>query len=184
MSGGRYFRGKHSIVFVEGERAIKKFRPGFELNFGKEVYFLKKLQQCNFVPRLYCWDEDKLEIAMEFIEGKLIRDVALEPPVIKKCFNACRTLDTLGIQKEEMHRPDRHIIIRDDTPYFVDFERARETEKPSNVTQFAVYTAKRLGVCLEQIRELLSRYKLTYGERDFVEILRIFGIENSAKNVK
>jgi len=176
MTGGEHFRGKHSTVFREGVKAIKKFKTGFELNFKKEIYFLKKLQQYDFVPRLYGWDEKELEVTMEFIEGNFIRDTAPELVILRKCFNVCHTLDLLGIHKEEMHRPDRHIIIRDGIPYFIDFERARETRKPSNVTQFAVYAAKRIGVDFNQMREPLSRYKFTYSERDFVEILRIFGI--------
>ncbi|AEA46624.1 hypothetical protein [Archaeoglobus veneficus] len=187
MDGGAY-RGRHSTVFRVGDRAIKRFKPGLEVNFRKEVYFLEKLQPYGFVPRLYGYDDRNLEIEMEFIEGQYIRDIDMGSEegrkIVERCFEICYTLDRLGIQKEEMHRPDRHIIVRNGKPYFIDFERAHETSKPSNVTQFAVYVAKRLGVDFDDIKEVLGKYKLTYAEKDFEEILRKLGFRTPRPTVK
>jgi len=168
-------RGRHSRVVRVGSRAVKVFIPDFNLNFWKEVYFLRELQPYGFVPRLYSYNAQKLEIVMEFIEGDYIKDFEFKSSeewrVLERCFNACRLLDKLKIQKEEMHRPNRHIIVRNGVPYFVDFERAHYSKRPSNVTQFAIYAGKRLGICFEEIKEILRRYKAMYDEKSFKELL-------------
>jgi len=181
------FRGKHSVVRVVGDKAIKRFHPHLELNFWKEARFLTQLQPYDFVPRVYRIDPDNLEIEMEFIKGDLIKDFLLKydaasiKQVLIKCFEICHLLDELKIQKEEMNHPDKHIIVSSLKPYFIDFERAHESSKPSNVTQFATYvTSSKIRKILKDkinipeknvILPIMKEYKKTYSRERFVELV-------------
>ncbi len=147
-------RGKHSEVYLVGNYAIKVFKEGFRYNFLKEVKFLTLLQPFKFVPELYFIDFENLRIVMKRISGLRISD-HLDRSVIEQCLNCCFILDMLGIEKQEMNHPDKHIIIADRV-YFIDFERGRFKNKPSNLTQFCVYLMRK-GVAVN--RELMVKYK-------------------------
>jgi len=147
-------RGKHSEVYLVGNYAIKVFKEGFRYNFLKEVKFLTLLQPFKFVPELYFIDFENLRIVMKRISGLRISD-HLDRSVIEQCLNCCFILDMLGIEKQEMNHPDKHIIIADRV-YFIDFERGRFKNKPSNLTQFCVYLMRK-GVAIN--RELMVKYK-------------------------
>ncbi len=193
------FRGKHSVVYVKGDRAIKRFHPHLELNFWKETKFLTILQKYDFVPRVYRIDPGNLEIEMEFIEGDLIKDFLPKydatsvKHVLIKCFEICHLLDELKIQKEEMNHPDKHIIVSNLKPYFIDFERAHESSKPSNVTQFVSYvTSARIRKILKgkidipenkTILPVMKDYKRTYSREHFIRLMNcLFGELNKQKS--
>ena len=53
----------------------------------------------------------------------------------------CRVLDKLAINKEEMQNPYKHVIVGKKVS-LLDFERARFTSKPHNVTQFMQYVMR------------------------------------------
>jgi predicted Ser/Thr protein kinase len=56
-----------------------------------------------------------------------------------------------------MSHPQKHIII-DKSPVLIDFERARYTETPKNITQFCDYiTSKKFIQLLEQKNIHLNR---------------------------
>jgi len=81
----------------------------------------------------------------EFIDGEFIEDYGEKCSrrellkVIKEVFLQCYKMDKLGLNKEEMHHPVKHIIVRKKKPVMIDFERCHESEKPKNVTQFCQY---------------------------------------------
>jgi putative serine/threonine protein kinase len=164
------FKGKHSEVYVEGDRAIKVFKPQFRYNFWKEVRYLNILQRRGFVPKVYSFDPNNLTIEMEFVNGLTIRDFVKEREfdeivnVLKKSLDICFYLDRMRIQKEEMNHPHKHIIIADRV-VFIDFERAYENPNPSNVTQFLEYIRKVTGLSVD--KELIKRYKDYFRIRDY-----------------
>lgn len=165
--------GKHSKVYLIGKYAIKVFSSRFRYNFLKEAKFLLLLQPFGFVPRLYSIDPENLKIVMQRVEGCRIAD-CLNADVVAKCFDLCYLLDRMGIQKEEMNHPDKHVIVSDRV-YFIDFERGRFKKNPSNLTQFCAYLEKR-GV--EMDRQLVSSYKKGYDHATFLtlkkEVLKSF----------
>lgn len=103
--------------------------------------------------------------------------------LITDVFNQCFVLDKLGINKEEMHKPLKHILIKEGKPVLIDFERAHVTESPKNVTQFCQFiSSKRVLDILKEKgfkidkRQLFSRarqYKNGMNEDNLKEILRI-----------
>ncbi len=163
------FRGKHSTVYVKKDRAIKVFRPNLTYNFWKEVAFLSYLQPYSFVPRLYSVNPAELSIEMEFIDGVMVKDT-LTADVLLKCLDVCRILDRLMIQKEEMNRPEKHIIIRDGRPYFIDFERSVITPKPANVTQFLSYISKVTKTDFKNIVPLAREYKESFSDETYEKL--------------
>ncbi len=165
------YRGKHSTVYVRGDRAIKVFKEGLSYNFWKEVSFLSYLQPWKFVPKLYSIDPEKLSVEMEFIKGKNLRELRksckLEADLLISCLDVCRTLDKLLIQKEEMNNPEKHVIFVKNKPYFIDFERAVITSKPSNVTQFISYILKVTNLNFSDIVLEVRNYRMRFDDESY-----------------
>jgi len=95
MTDSNVFKRKHSVVYVKGDRAVKRFHPHLKQNFWKEVKFLEILQPYGFVPRIYRIDPENLEIEMAFIKGEFIidflrkRDAVSIRRVLIECFEIC-----------------------------------------------------------------------------------------------
>ncbi len=169
----RTLKGKHSTVYVRGNRAVKVFKEGLSYNFWKEVSFLSYLQPWKFVPKLYSIDPEKLSVEMEYIKGKNLKDLRktrkLEADLLISCLDICRTLDKLLIQKEEMNNPEKHIIFVENKPYFIDFERAVITYKPSNVTQFVSYIIRVTNLDFEIVSEV-KNYRKKFDDESYKEL--------------
>ena len=77
-------------------------------------------------------------------------------------------MDRLGINKFEMHHPLKHIII-DKKPVLIDFERARYTDDPKNITQFCdylisesvlrIFKSKKIHISKTRMIALAKKYK-------------------------
>jgi predicted Ser/Thr protein kinase len=72
--------------------------------------------------------------------------------------NQMEALDRLGIDKEEMHHPVKHIIVGK-RPVLIDFERAHHTERPKNMTQFIEFLG-RISKVLESKNINLNKQEL------------------------
>ena len=149
---------------------------------NNEVTWLKKLNKYSIGPKLY-YGNNKI-IITEFIKGERILDY------IKKCsakerydinkeiLRQCRILDKLNVDKEEMHRPFKHIIIQKNKVLkvtMIDFERCRYNQKPKNVTQFAQFLATTgIQVNENRLRILLKKYKKDFSEENYEKIVYLF----------
>ena len=86
----------------------------------------------------------------------------------------------MTVNKQEMTHPHKHIIIRDNVPYLIDFERCRYTEDPKNITQFLQFiTSMQVTLHLEKkgihlnkeiFQKLAKRYKEERSKKVFDEI--------------
>jgi predicted Ser/Thr protein kinase len=80
-------------------------------------------------------------LVREFIDGPQIGDWMAGATkrqiklMLQRIIEQCRALDELGITKQEMTHPHKHILVQTGKPVFIDFDRARFTPKPKNVTQ-------------------------------------------------
>lgn len=78
-------------------------------------------------------------IAYEYINGRHLIDVLDEKnkeTLFLQLLHQARVLDELRINKEEMHRPYKNVLVDDNLVlYLIDFERAKPTLKPKNVAQ-------------------------------------------------
>jgi len=180
-------KGKHSIVKILNNKVIKTFH--YKLNFWKEVKYLSLLQPFEFVPKIYKINSEKLEIEMEYIKGislsELIKNGNYKEilEILEKSMDICYLLDKLKIQKCEMNHPDKHIIISNSKPIFIDFERAYETNYPKNLTQFTNYIIKILNLWenLENLIELLKKYKRNYEYNNYLNIKNLIFSQTYAK---
>ena len=125
--------------------------------------------------------------AYPFIEGEYILDWIRTHnkkeiiSVLHDILHQCRIIDKMGMTKEEMHHPLKHIIIDFlNKAHFIDFERCTRTDKPKNVTQCVEFICrmkedlsdKGIKIDVETLRDLASGYKEDYAQIHFMAILK------------
>lgn len=145
-------KGKRGVIFTADFRGVpvvvKVARPDSDaVNTPLlEAQYLQKANELGIGPRLYDFSQDY--VIMEYVKGALIgdflRDVSLDAKnvvsVILAIFDQLVVLDSARINKFELTNPYKHIIVKENfDPVLIDFERARFTTRPKNVTQFAEY---------------------------------------------
>jgi len=168
-----FSHGKRGIIikglYKNKKVAVKIKKPESTATGTIEIEskFLKILNKENIGPTLIEYDKDYL--MYYFVEGVFIEDYIKDNIkkdiliMIKDVFDQMYKMDKLGINKFEMHHPVKHIII-DKKPVLLDFERARYTEKPKNVTQFCDY--------IFGIKELLHRKKIEVDKDSMIELAK------------
>lgn len=185
--------GKRGIVFTGKYKgklvAIKTKRPqslAIE-RMENEARILRLVNQKGIGPKFLFSGKDLL--VYEFVKGSFFLDCIKKAgkvrivEVINNLFFQLFTLDKLKINKEEMTRPRKHIIIGK-KPVLIDFERAHHTGKPSNVTQFCSFLTSRFVMGLlvskgffidkEKIIELSKQYKLNMNVKSLNKIKEEF----------
>ena len=147
-------RGHKGVVYVAegaaGRVAIKVCRGG---GARQEERWLRRCNELGIGASLvsYEWDDC---VAMEYVEGPSIGealDGAVPPGVLFKALRdllgQCARLDERGIDKREMNRCQKHVIVsREGKSTLLDFERCQESAKPSNVTGLAQYLTQAWAV--------------------------------------
>jgi predicted Ser/Thr protein kinase len=187
-------RGVVSVAFLDGKKvAIKEKRFGSraEGTVRKEAAWLMLLNRHGIGPKYLCHDSER--IAYEFAEGDYLPEFLLQADkksmimVLKDIFAQCRKMDMLGISKLEMTMPRKHVIVTKTggkpRAVMIDFERARRSEKPKNVTQFCQYLTigstagmlKAKGIIIEKsgIIRLAREYKKNMNGKSFKKIISL-----------
>ena len=184
-------KGHRGIVYLctyKNKKAVKKVEKDDILTVNRtqnEVFWLKKLNKYKIGPKLYFSENNYL--IEEYIEGKRIIDYLKNSKnpirIILEVLRQCRIMDKLKIDKKEMTNPYKHIIINKKV-VMIDFERARFSLKPSNVTAFfsfltsqkisKILNEKNINVNKENLKLLLQKYKKSYTEKDFENLIRLF----------
>ena len=145
MAKKAFAAGKRSIVYLEDNVVIKKEHPKSKAinRINNEAYWLDILNRHHIGPTLLGATEN--EIRMELVKGEPIiswlkssakQDIK---KVLVKIVKQCRMLDRLHVNKYEMTNPYKHILIENNNPVMIDFERCRYSERPKNVTQFCQF---------------------------------------------
>ncbi len=176
-------KGKRSFVFkgtYKGKECALKVPTSQHYIPHEEAEWLNEVNAFHIGPTLY--KEEKDFIIMEWIDGQRIiayldsiNDREKQKKVFMETLNKMRILDKKGITKEEMHSPLKHIIVQNNKPRLIDFERCHKGEQPKNVTQFVQFllsnAIKKRSVTIETNRNkvipLLQQYKETYQEEAF-----------------
>lgn len=163
-----FARGKRGVIFKAEYRGktvvIKVPRPGSQAasTMELETRYLQKVNELGIGPQLYSFSDDY--VMMDFISGTLIGDFFQDDSVstenvllvIKNVFSQLQILDRSRINKFELTNPYKHIIVKEDFDVvLIDFERARFTVRPKNVTQFAEYLTSSTILPLLQKRDIL-----------------------------
>ena len=168
----RYAKGKRSVVwsgFLGRKKIIVKTTVARRIK--NEVFWLKKLNKKKIAPLFFFAGKDYF--CCQFIEGVTIKELLKNASsqekerVAQHVLQQCRVLDMMGITKEEMHNPRKHIIIGKKI-VLIDFERTKKTDKPKNVTQCCQYFSRQFN--MPELRELARQYKKNYKEDKFKQI--------------
>ena len=180
-----YFsKGKRGKIYLEGKYAIKRSNP---LIVNREVKWLKLLNKHNIGPRLISYNKNSFKY--KFIKGDFIvnfiekSNKTLIKSILFQVLKQCRIMDRLKINKKEMHKPLKHVIINKNKTYLIDFERGFISNKPKNVSQFCQFIiSNRLKDLLKKkgfkinkskiLKKVIS-YKHNQNEKNFKEILKL-----------
>jgi predicted Ser/Thr protein kinase len=184
-------RGKRGLVFSgklgKQKVAMKTNNPNSEAvgKIDNEARWLKILNRKNIGPKFYFSGKDY--VVMGFVEGDLFdswikkHTKAEIIAVLVSLLGQCLVMDRLGMSKEEMHRPFKHIIINcQNLPVMIDFERCHYTDRPGNVTQFLEYLCRMSKLLKEKVididrdalRNLARNYRQSEGLDDRQKILQ------------
>ncbi|MFH1408952.1 MAG: hypothetical protein ABIH34_03525 [Nanoarchaeota archaeon] len=184
----KFAHGKRGIIYTgmyKGKKvAIKKKRMESLARdrMQNEATWLRILNRHGIGPKFLSFKNN--EVVYEFVEGEFIvpflEKVSLKrrKDVILDVFLQMYALDLLGVNKEEMHHPLKHILVtKGDKPVLIDFERCHLTEKPKNVTQFLQFVTRTrartfLGVMPSAtLKKMQITYKSKYSEQSFRKLL-------------
>ena len=148
-----------------------------------EVKQLKILNKHSIGPKLLFYGKDYF--VYEYVKGDFIRqyfdkketkrsDVVA---VLCNVFEQMFAMDKLGLNKEEMHHPVKHIIIgKNNKPVLVDFERCKPKKKVHNVTQFVQF------VISGKLMHHLERHKLRISMLDMLNRARKYSERKTREN--
>jgi release factor glutamine methyltransferase len=136
-----------------------------------EAKWLKEVNKLKIGPKLYYNDNEI--VIMEFIDGYKILDFCknnklLTKKIIIDVLKQMHILDIKKIEKREMRKPYKHIIIKKNKPHkpiLIDFERMHYTKNPSNVNQFIqfiLHSELNLNLNKDKIMLLGREYKQNY----------------------
>jgi len=138
-----FSKGKRGLIYVFVKKnkkyAIKIKNPKSKaynriMNEGK---FLKLLNKYQIGPQIIDFSESF--VCYEFIEGIELKECInkkIHKDIIRSILKQCEIMDNLKINKEEMHKPLKNIIIKKNKAFLIDFERCHYTLRPKNVNQF------------------------------------------------
>jgi len=142
---------------------IKRKESQAKNRISNEAKFLKILNKHNIGPKLI--DFSSKYLLMEFVKGKPIKEHIKQTQnpnkILIQILNQCFILDQLKINKLEMHKPVKHILIYKNKGTLIDFERCYYTINSKNVTQFCEFI-NRLSKEFSHIRAIPKEEILTY----------------------
>ncbi len=169
-----FAKGKRSEVYRDGDVIIKIEREDIQAveRIRNEAKWLKILNRYNIGPKFIKRVDKKLY--MEFIDGEKILDYSKNASkkdlkkVLLDLLDQCRTLDKLKVNKYEMHKPLKHVLVRNGKVVMIDFERCKNVLKPKNVTQVSQFLARYFKI--SGILEKAKKYKETFSENEYKEV--------------
>ena len=189
----RLAKGHRGLIFAgrlkEKKVAIKKQREDIPVigRIENEARWLKVLNRKKIGPKFLYSDENYF--VYEYVEGEFLPDYLEKASkqdskkVLIDVFKQCFVLDKIGVNKEEMHHPLKHVLVQKGKAVMIDFERVHVTEKPKNVTQFCQYVTgtRVLGILKSkgfkfskrQVTSAAKKYKKKIDEKNFDNILKI-----------
>ncbi|MBI2581384.1 methyltransferase [Candidatus Woesearchaeota archaeon] len=174
------YRGKTVVV------KAKRKESAAVATIENETNWLKKLNKEGIGPKLLI--AGKGWFAYEFVDGGFItdfigtcKDAAKVKDATIQMLQQCRKLDEMGVNKEEMLRPQKHVLIgKSGKVTMLDFERCRKTQKPKNVTQLCQFLAgnyansmlrqKEININREELLAAAQQYKHSQNEENFKKI--------------
>jgi len=139
-----FAKGKRGLIYVfvkNNKKYALKIKNPDSFAMGRienEAKFLKILNKYSIGPKLV--ESGDGYVCYNFINAEYLKDYLKNKDnhkiIFDKIMKQCEILDSLGINKEEMHHPNKNILVFKNKPILIDFERCRFTTRPKNVNQF------------------------------------------------
>ena len=189
-------RGHKGVVYVAegaaGRVAIKVCRDG---GARQEERWLRRCNELDIGASLVSAEVDC--VVMEYVEGPSIGEAlegAVPPSVLFKALRdllgQCARLDERGIDKREMNRCQKHVIVsREGKSTLLDFERCQESAKPCNVTGLAQYLTQAwavgklrgagAAVDIDAVRAACKQHKKGPSDETLAAVERALGLKAS-----
>jgi putative serine/threonine protein kinase len=170
--------------FFRGTKiAIKTKNPKSQATnkIEHEIKWLKRLNKYSIGPKLLIVGNNYF--AYKFVEGHIIIDYLKRSDknsikkLFKKIFHQLFIMDKLSIDKQEMHHPIKHIIIRKNTPTLIDFERCKFTNDPKNVTQFCQF------ITSKNVEGILNKKGITINKCNLIKLAKIYKSMQNQENL-
>lgn len=142
-----------------------------------ESYWLSELNKKGIGPKFYSLSGGCL--FMEYLDGVHLSNYLVGRSdvgfVLKEILKQCRIMDKLKVNKFEMHRITKNVIVVNDKPILIDFERCKRVLVPKNVTQFCQFLFKR-GLCKDGagLVKALQDYKGNMSEKNYKKLFVLF----------
>lgn len=168
-------KGYSSIIVLAGHRdhgivAVKIRRlDSRRKTLEYEGMILDYLSPTGLAPYLYAWSRDF--IVMEYVGCSDLVDYLYSIGeeerirVLHRTLSSLYIVDLFGIDHTELNRPHGHLFWCGSTIKVIDWESARPSSKPHNLTMFASYIFIRRNILnmdekeLEHVKKLLRLYK-------------------------
>lgn len=189
----KYFtKGHRGILFTgkyRGKKVIIKSKlpeSKAEGRVANEAKWLKKLRKKRIGPNVVMAEKDFF--AYRFVEGEFIGDFIANSTkkgvlnVFVDILKQCNEMDRMKIDKEEMHHPYKHILVQNQKPTLIDFERVHKSKSPKNVTQFLQFIGsgyidmdlrrKRIYMNRKILIRIAREYKMSMDIRPVVKFIQ------------
>jgi putative serine/threonine protein kinase len=171
----KYFtQGKRGILYkgkFKGKDVVLKMEKRNLSRINNEIFWLLKLNKVGIGPRLLLSGSGWF--IYPFVEGVALNAwvVGKSKVRITKVFRQillkCRILDKLKVNKYEMHRPFKNVLIFKDKAKLLDFERCKVSLNPKNVTQFCQFIISVLKLDRSRVLPFVRDYSKDFSEKNF-----------------
>lgn len=169
-----FAKGKRSLIYKDGNVIIKKeLQESQAINrIENEAYWLKVVNKHKVGPKFF--KGEKNAVYMQYIEGPNLEEYLKkhnkqeQKRILKQLLKQAYILDTLKVNKLEMHRVTKNGIVQKGKLILLDFERCKKTPSPKNVTQACQFISKYFPS--KVLLEKAKKYKQTYAEKDYKEL--------------
>jgi len=166
-------------------------------DLSREAEMMAKAASTGIAPRLYRYSSDyifrelldpvKCQPVERVLETLIARGLISEVRrVLHTVLTALHRLDKASIDHTELNRPGDHLLFCPEGVKVIDWESARESEKPGNLTSFTSFILYRfryssklveeLGLDKARVLEELRKYKQRYDEESFNRVLEVMRV--------
>jgi len=164
-------KGHSSQIFLaedsNGKRFVAKVERSDSTRFKMAERETENLQKANSVgvgPKLAGFDLKKRIILMEFIQGQTFSDWLFSNPskkalksFTKELLKQAKALDKAGLDHGQLAGRGKNILVRNNTPIIIDFEKASTQRKCHNQTVVEGFLFKNpKGAIAAKVREIIG----------------------------
>jgi len=165
------FKGKKVAIKIKNPESTAVAR------IENEMKHLENLNKKGIGPKLFLKGKDYF--VYEFQEGPFMvhwmkkATKKQQVKVLKNLLKQCFVMDLMKVNKEEMLRPLKNVIItKFNIPVLIDFERCNFSQNPKNVSQLVEYVMRKDLVSAKVI-PLIKKYKKNVCKKNFDMILNL-----------